>query len=473
MTDAARMTCKRCSQLEKRLDKLEAELAATRAQLAETERRLAQARKTSATSSKPPSSDIVKPPGSAAKSEGKRSIGGQPGHEQHLRPLLPPEQLTEAPHIHALDSCPSCGHDLEPGRLVPRVVQQIDLVEIPLSVVEHRSLAGWCPQCQRHHFAPLPSAIAVGGLVGPRLTTLIAYLKGMCHASFSTIRKFLRDVVGVTISRGQLRKVLGKVAEALAPCYEQLYSELSQQAVLNVDETGHKENGQRLWTWCFRAELFTVFKIDPLRSGAVLLEVLGKEYAGVLGCDYFSAYRRYMRECNVVVQFCLAHLIRDIKFLTTLPDPRDRAYGERLRAAVRELFAVIHRRDNMNPTLFDACLVMAREAVLQAALTKVPTTRHSHNLAQRFRKHGADYFRFITTPGVEPTNNLAEQAIRFVVIDRHITQGTRSEGGRRWCERIWTVIATCSQRGWSVFEFLSNVVTTYFNKQPSPALQGT
>jgi hypothetical protein len=52
-------------------------------------------------------------------------------------------------------------------------------------------------------------------------------------------------------------------------------------------------------------------------------------------------------------------------------------------------------------------------------------------------KHGESYFRFITTPGIEPTNNLAEQAIQFVVIDRRITQGTRSETGRRWCERIW------------------------------------
>ena len=35
--------------------------------------------------------------------------------------------------------------------------------------------------------------------MGPRLTTLIAYLKGACHASYGTIRKFVRDVVGVTI----------------------------------------------------------------------------------------------------------------------------------------------------------------------------------------------------------------------------------------------------------------------------------
>src|SRR5947209_17122366 len=76
---------------------------------------------------------------------------------------------------------------------------------------------------------------------------------------------------------------------------------------------------------------YTLFKIDPTRSGDVLIEVLGAEFDGVLGCDYFSADRRYHRECGVLLQFCLAHLIRDVKFLTTLPDPRDRASGERLR----------------------------------------------------------------------------------------------------------------------------------------------
>jgi len=55
-------------------------------------------------------------------------------------------------------------------------------------------------------------AIAKGGLVGPELITLIAFMKGACHASFSTIRTFLRDIVGVTISRGELAKILTKVS---------------------------------------------------------------------------------------------------------------------------------------------------------------------------------------------------------------------------------------------------------------------
>lgn len=75
-----------------------------------------------------------------------------------------------------------------------------------------------------------------------------------------------------------------------------------------------------------------------------------------------------------------------------------------------------------------------------------------------------------TTPGLEPTNNLAEQAIRFVVIDRHITQGTRSEGGNRWSERIWTVIATCAAQGLSVYEFLCESLRTFWEGTPQPSL---
>ena len=156
-------------------------------------------------------------------------------------------------------------------------------------------------------------------------------MKGVCHASFSTIRKFLRDVVGVTVSRGYLVKVIAKVSASLAGAYSELFERLPGEASLNVDETGHKENREKFWTWCFRAQCYTLFRIDKSRGSEVLIEVLGTEFNGVLGCDYFSAYRKYMRKFNVLVQFCMAHLIRDVKFLLTLPGREDQAYAERLR----------------------------------------------------------------------------------------------------------------------------------------------
>jgi hypothetical protein len=89
------------------------------------------------------------------------------------------------------------------------------------------------------------------------LTTRIAYLKGACHASYSTVRQFLRDVVGVTIARGELARIIAKVGRAMErPCQE-LLDDLPGQARLNGDETGHKQNGDRMGTWCFRAALYT------------------------------------------------------------------------------------------------------------------------------------------------------------------------------------------------------------------------
>src|SRR4051794_32608222 len=342
--------CPNCQRLQARVDALEAELDALKAVVAQLSQRLAAARKVSSTSSKPPSSDIVKPPKPPPpKGQDKRRIGGQPRHPKHERTAFPPEAINAGSFDHHLDACPSCGHDLQPARTrAPRVVQQVDIHEVPLSIQEHRSHPGWCPRCRKMSEAPLPPGITRGGLVGPTLTTLIAYLKGACHASFSTIRKFLRDVVKVTISRGELARIIGKVSRALERPYEELLEDLPGQMRLNIDETGHKQNGQRQWTWCFRAALYTLFKIDPSRSGDVLIEVLGTEFNGVLGCDYFSAYRRYQREFGVLLQFCLAHLIRDVKYLTTLPDARDRAYGEGLREALRQLFAVRHRRGGVS-----------------------------------------------------------------------------------------------------------------------------
>ena len=446
--------------------------AALQVENANLKARLAKLEKNSTNSSKPPSSDFVNPAAAAKKNRKKRRRpGGQPGHPKHERTAFPETELDRA-WDYVYERCPDCDGQVtvldQPGS----VVQQIEIAPQPIRVSEHRGRACYCAHCRKTFVAPVPPAVRKAGLVGSRLTALVAYLKGACHCSFTTIRKFLRDVLGVTISRGQLRRVCAKVTQSLDASYEELLAALPREAVLNVDETGHPENGQRLWTWCFRARLFTLFKIDPSRGSDVLLETLGTEFNGVLGCDYFSAYRKYMRlNENVVVQFCLAHLIRDVKFLTEHPDAKNRSYGRRLQEALRKLFGILHRRAKyVSEETFSAALGRQAAEVLRQALSRVPATREAAALARRFDQHGFEYLQFVMTPGIEPTNNLAEQALRFVVIDRHITQGSRSAAGRRWLERIWTTIATCAQHGKSVFAFLTESVQACLSGTPPPTL---
>lgn len=458
--------CPECAKLRERVEKLEASHA-------ELEAALAKANKNSSNSSKPPSSDITHPPKSNKKPgrPKKRKRGGQPGHARHTRSPFDEDQL-DAIFEYRDQRCPCCGDPLVDADAEAKKFQQMDLVDQPVRIEEHRRVAQTCPNCGQLHFPPLPDELTRAGLVGPRLTALVGWLKGVCHMSFSSIRKYFRDVIRIPLSRGLLTKLVTKVSQSLQDPYDELLEQLAQEALLNVDETGHKENGKRLWTWCFRAAAYTVFKIDPSRGSDVLLEVLGEQFDGLLGCDYFSAYRKYMRlNENVALQFCLAHLIRDVKFLCDHPDAENQDYGARVLRLLRKLFATIHRHDEYaSEATYRRALERVRDDLCWEVGMETPATREAANLAERFYQHCESYFRFLSDPRIDPTNNVAEQAIRFVAIHRRLTQGTRGESGRRWFERICTVAVTCEQQGRSAFEFLSSAVANLFLGTPGPTL---
>jgi transposase len=442
------------------------------------EAHLAGAQKNSATSSKPPSSDVVKP--KKNKRSARRSIGGQPGHPQHQRRPFGPAQIDQRKE-YAPKHCPDCGSShLQRLPEPARVVQQVELVKKPFVVTEHTAWACRCQDCGQVQEGQLPQAVLKTGLIGPRLMALLIFMKGALHVSYSGLQEFLAQGLGLTVCRGLLAKVMAKGAQALATPVEQLRQLLPAQARLNVDETGHKENGKAMWTWCFRAKEFVLFTIRASRGSDVLIDLLGQAFAGALGCDYFSAYRKFMGTMSGTVQFCLAHLIRDVKFLAEHPAVQIQIYAQPLLEALRRLFALIHEQVKNPRPDFPERLERQKQRIIDLATdtaTVSPIDWYVQknfpeivNMAERFRKHGQAYFTFLTTPGLDPTNNLAEQAIRFVVIDRHVTQGTRSPKGRTFCERIWTVIATCRLTKRSILQFLSQAVEAWAKNHAAPSL---
>ena len=153
MKAKARKSCPNCSRLQAKLNAQQAELeaqkrrlAALEATVARLEEQLAAARKNSATSSKPPSSDIVKPPKPPPpEGQAQRKIGGQPGHPKHERDPFPPEAINDGSFDYRIELCPRCGQGLEPAAWSePRIIQQVDINEVPLSIQEHRGHSGWC-----------------------------------------------------------------------------------------------------------------------------------------------------------------------------------------------------------------------------------------------------------------------------------------------------------------------------------------
>lgn len=432
-------------------------------QITQLQAEVAALRKNSSNSSKPPSSDIVKPPQSKSGSTGKS--GGRKGHPGFWRNLFKAEDVDEVKE-YRLSQCPSCLCSLGPEHETdPWIHQVAELPEKLTHVTEHRRKGYCCPGCHEQLYAPLPEGIK-GQIFGPRLQSMVGYLKGAVHGSYTTLQELMAEVFQLEVSRAMLCDTVRSISEFLSPPYQELEKAIAGQSCLNVDETGHKDNGDRYWIWAFCTRFLGFFTIDASRGSQVLKRILGETFKGAIISDFFSAYVKY---ANVFQQFCLAHLIRDIKFLTTLPDIADQQFGLRLLRQFKRLFYFWHFRHTMPRRHYDrAVAVILKNLRTFASEKQLP--RKSQNLANRLDKHWSSYLRFLADPSIAPTNNLAEQTIRTIVIDRKITQGTRSEWGRRWSERIWTVLATCRKQKRSSWKFIQDCVLAQRLGAPYPSL---
>ena len=363
------------------------------------------------------------------------------------------------------------------------IIQHIELPQSPIYVTEHRLLEYLDAQGNRY-FPHRPEL--KGPIFGARMLAMIGWLKSVGHCSYSTIETYLEDVLRVPVSRGYLAKLCtDTISESLATSYEEIKQAIPQQPQLGSDETSFKNNGKKNWIWCISSVAFSVFHIATTRSRDVLERLVGTEFAGYLNFDYFSANCSFVWNFSVKGQYCWAHLIREIRFLQEKhPDKATQNWAGQLLDRSRRLFSVWHRRDETPEKTFLFQMTLNRDIFLELVRNH-PSTKEATNLAARFAivdyrtddcqeiqqyDMSQDYFRFMFAQGVEPTNNHSEQQIRYCVIDRRITQGTRGEAGQRYHERMWSAISTCRKQNRSFFDFLHESIAAKLAHQAAPSL---
>ena len=441
---------------------LKAEVAELKAMLAEALATIAKLQKNSGNSSKPPSSDIVKPkPQYKARKTKKRKAGGQKGRKACARVPFPPEEVDRS-FDHVWEGIDPDRYRLLPGKF--SIDQQVELVDRPFVVTEHRFQKYLDQQTGKIIVTPRPGEVRLG-LFGPRLLALTSCLKADLHGSYAAIQTLYHDAFGLTVSTGYLAKSTGKVAHALAGTYDQLKTALRVQPVVHVDETGHKERGERWWTWLGTSRDVTLLQIIKGRGTDQLHQLLGDDFEGVLCSDHFSAYVKNARlNPKVKPQFCWAHLVRDFRFVAESGDRSSRGWAKKVLEDAGRMFTHWHGKRHR------AC----RKAldVIMNRCRNPGVGLDANRLGKRVWKHRESYRRFIDEPElhIEPTNNSAERQLRPSVIHRGITQGTRSEAGRRWWERVFSVRATCRQHERSLFVFLAEVVEAMAGGKPIPRL---
>jgi len=426
---------------------------------------IARLKKNSGNSSKSPSSDIVKPKSTRGSDAPKRKQGAQPGHKKNVRPEFAPQDIDHTIEYELK------GADAE--GLVPleqwHIVHQVTLPKKLYIVTEHRGRKYFDPKTGKI-ISSLPPEVTEGGLLGADITSMTAYMKGACHMSYSTIAGFFNDIFKLKVSRGFLCETVDKVSDALAQSHQQLARSVPNEPYLGIDETGHKDKGKKHWTWCFQTSGFTFFHIDKSRGSGVLFDILGNEFSGIIGCDYWGGYRKYSRLTDTFVQYCMAHLIREIKFLAQFPAKALKDWGNELLDWLKKLFETLHNAEKLTSAEFADNMQRIKAGFL-TEIRRPPDHKLAKKISRRFEGEAAEsYFRFLTEPDVEPTNNGSEREIRHTVIDRKITQGTRGDCGMRWCERIWSTIATCKKQKRDVFEFIHQSILAHWNNRQLPSL---
>jgi len=417
--------------------------------------RIARLEKNSSNSSKPPSSDITKPK-SEQRQPGKRKIGGQKGHEGNFRKAFTPDQVDRRRKFQ-LSNCPDCKNRLEPTNKI-QIHQQAELKENPVLVTEYCLQGGHCPCCKKIVYPELPPGVIPNQLMGPRLLSLFGYMKAAMGVSISELREFSSEVLHLKVSDSTVQSAVFRVSEALLPAYEELGRATPEQPALNIDETGWKENGKRQWVWLFCNKMIAYFVISKSRGCQVLKEILGDNFLGCLTSDFYSAYVKYSSPKQ---QFCMAHLVREVKYLTTLPEKTDKDFGMKLLAYMRRVFKLWHQRDSISQEQWDRRTYRFKVSLQEFLFSqKFEKGTDANRIQRRLIKHWAAIFRFLEDPILyEPTNNHAERTLRPLVRLRRISQGSRGKAGSDWTQRAASVLATCKMKKISTWKFFLQSVS--------------
>jgi transposase len=419
--------------------------------------------KDSTNSSLPPSSVHPHAKPAPPKPKSKKRRGGQPGHPKAERTVVPVDQC-QAVVPCVPTGCRKCGQPLYGTDSEPLRHQVWELPDIQPVVTEYQQHRLVC-DCGCSTCGQLPTGVPTGQ-AGPRLTAFAGLLMACFRQSKRRAAQFLGTILNQPASAAWMVLLSNRCACAVQLAYDQLATQLPNQAVLHIDESPTKEGKAKSWVWTIVAKTFTFFACRTSRGGEVPKQLLGAKFAGVIHCDRARMYWQFDR-----LQWCWAHLIRDFQALIDSPCHTKKRLGRDLMRPTKELFALWKRvRDGT----LQRRTGVRRMRPIRHQIGRFLLRGYFNPLTYGFCKELVEHFKhlwtFVAVDGVEPTNNAAERALRHAVIWRKLSFGTQSAAGSRFVERMLSVIETCRRAGRNAFAWLTEAVHAHFRRETPPLL---
>lgn len=442
-----------------------------------------QVKQNSTNSSQPPSKDRVKGFKPNRKPKSGKKHGGQMGHEGHERPLYPSEMCEEIIE-HYPEGCWQCGNELSGEDPAPFRTQVVEIPEMVPQIREHRVHELVCEQCQARTRADCPEVYVQSGY-GARVVAHVALLSGVYRQSHRLVQQMLWECFGVEMALGTVQRLRQEASLSLSDAVDAAQQYVQSSPVVGVDETGFKQgnlDGQnpqksKGWLWVVVTPLVTFFQVCLSRSQVAAQTVLDRRFSGIVISDRCGSYNWIDIAQR---QLCWAHLKRDFIAIAERSGV-SKGLGEALLEQEKQLFQCWYQvREGTRSRLeFIDAVVPIRacvKALLEEGASYPITTQEKTPLAKTVRtcanllKFEAALWTFVTTEGVEPTNNASERALRPAVIWRQLSFGSQSHSGSTFVSRMLTVVTTLRAQNRPVLDYLVQATLAARQNQPPPSL---
>jgi len=376
-------------------------------------------------------------------STGKR--GAPKGHRGATRKFRKPDEVIPVP----ADHCPRCGCD--PGE--SKGVEMVIIEELPpprkVKVTQYELYRYECPSCGLTFTTKHRDCPKEGGF-GVSLLTYITMLKYDLRGVLRRIQDFLRYLCGFDISVKGIHDVLLRVGTACKREYDRLVHRVRLARWRHTDETGVPVNGKNWWLWMFRTDRDeSLVVIRDSRGQDVLKEILGEDYTGADITDGWKPYKSLK-----VVQRCWAHLLREVDSNKKVSEE-----GETLSREIHKRYRLLKEFLGKDPPMSERKRQKKIwEKELAEIVEKYDSALHTRPLITYLKNGLGCWYTCLLYPGMEPTNNLGEQAIREHVIMRKIVGAFRSIKGSENYQYIASMFATWRLQGKNIFEELEKLL---------------
>lgn len=236
------------------------------------------------------------------------------------------------------------------------------------------------------------------------------------------------------LSKSQADSLLNQLARSWESEFNTLCTLLANAAVVYCDETSWSINS----VWAFLTDQLTVLFYGVHKDGETLQQILNKEtFAGVLVSDDAAVYQGF-----TTAQKCWAHLLRKAIKLTlqepgnsTYRDFADRLleiYRKAKRLAADRRFSDAGRAERvgeLEDLIVDVCLPRWLEESTNGGELENDYRRLCNEIMQLML--GRELFVFVTTAGVDGTNNVSERQLRPDATARNTGRTSKTAQGAK------------------------------------------